>query len=88
MTTFLKHRGLLRTQALSCPRETGGLPLPDSTLRASLRLSFAHLSLLETDLDSLLRELEADRLITGTDHPVSGLRHWSLTLAGQAASQY
>jgi hypothetical protein len=72
----------IKAFALRALKETGGQPLPDSTLRASIRLAFPHLSITEGDLSDVLGGLDSAGLITGLTNDFTRKLVWVLTDKG------
>lgn len=62
--------------------QAGGQPLPDSTLRAAVRMAFPHLTLTEADVKELIGDLDAAGLITGTTNTFTEQLVWVLTDKG------
>lgn len=74
----------LKVHALRSLARMGGQPMPDATLRDSLRLSFRHQPLVnETLISQAIKSLDAEgNLIGAIEEPTQEL-FWSLTTKGQ-----
>ena len=76
----------LRAFALRALRQADGNPLPDRTLRDTLRLAFPNVTLTEGDLGVIIRDLDRDGYISGTTEPLTGGVVWMLTDKGTIAA--
>ena len=76
----------LRAFALKALRQSDGNPMPDGTLRHSLRLAFPNVTLTEGDLGVLIKGLESEGYLTGTTDGLSGGVVWLLTIKGTIAA--
>ena len=83
----MKSEVQIRAFILKALNQTGGLPLPDATLRDSIRLAFPHLSLSEGMLHGLIKELDSEGFIRGVEHRFTKLMVWDLTTKGQLQVQ-
>ena len=59
-----------------------GTPLPDTTLRAAMRLGFPHLRLTEEEIGTVIRDVEVQGWITGGHDELLGLQ-WAITPRGE-----
>lgn len=76
----------VRQFALKALHAAGGEPMTDDALKAAIRAVFAHVAFTAGDLNAIVRGLETDHLITGTQDEVAGLL-WALTPKGTLRAQ-
>lgn len=77
-----------RAFALRALRQADGNPLPDRTLRDTVRMAFPNVTLTEGDLGVIIRDLDREGFISGTTVLLTGDIVWFLTTKGvNAANQ-
>lgn len=77
-----------RQFALRALRQSDGNPLPDYTLRSSIRMAFPNVTLTDGDLGVIIRDLDREGFISGTTVLLTGDTVWFLTPKGvNAANQ-
>lgn len=79
-------RAAHQIHALQSLAAMGGTPMPDATLRASLRLAFRHDRITETQVEQCLRALDAEGHLIGLPDGLTREVMWSLTAKGEAAA--
>lgn len=75
----------IRPFVLKSVSRTGGNPLPDRTLKSGLRIAYRHVPMTESELDGIIKGLEAEGYLVGTTDPITRSTLWGLTHKGTLA---
>jgi len=83
MTTLDRNIRQFVLRALLASKDA---PLPDDTLKGTIRAAFPNVAFTDGDLTQHIKELEAAGIIAGTNDDISGVV-WQLSLKGKIKAQ-
>lgn len=72
----------LKAFILRAISNAGGFPLPESTLRDSVKLAFRHCPPTAGDLGRLIQRLDSEGYISGTQDTFARQTVWTITTKG------